>query len=200
MTSIYSSYPSTYHYSPQRLRGLFEPQSIALIGASDKSTWSWSLHTILNESHYAGRVYYVNPRAQTVHGQPTISRIVDTAEPVDLAFVMVPLAAIPSVLQEMVDVGVHNAVILTSGFGETDEEGKQRQRELVEFAYTHDLAFLGPNCMGFINATSNIRAMPASNPPILPGGVTLISQSGALTSSMFNYSYAHNIGLNALIS
>ena len=203
MASVHNPVPptfSTHHYSPQRLRALFEPQSIALIGASDKSTWSWMLHGILSQSKYPGRLYYINPRNQTVHGQPAIARIADIGESVDLGFVMVPLNSLWSVLQEMVDAGIRNAVILTSGFGETDDEGKQRQRDLIEFAHKHDLVFLGPNCMGFINATANVRAMPAANPPIVPGGVTLISQSGALTGSMFSYAFTHNVGLNALIS
>ena len=203
MASVQNSVPptfSTHHYAPQRLRALFEPRSIALIGASDKSTWSWMLHGILSQSHYPGRLYYINPRNSIVHGQPAIARVADIGEAVDLGFVMVPLNSLWSVLQEMVDAGIRNAVILTSGFGETDDEGKQRQRDLIEFAHKHDLVFLGPNCMGFINATANVRAMPAANPPIVMGGVTLISQSGALTGSMFSYAYTHNVGLNALIS
>ena len=203
MASVQNPVPpifSTHHYAPERLRALFEAKSIALIGASDKSTWSWMLHGILSQSKYPGHLYYINPRNPTVHGQPAIARVADIGESVDLGFVMVPLNSIESVLQEMVDAGIRNAVILTSGFGETDDEGKQRQQDLIEFAHMHDLVFLGPNCMGFINAKDNVRAMPAANPPIVPGGVTLISQSGALTGSMFSYAYTHNVGLNALIS
>ena len=59
-------------YSTERLRTLFEPRSIALVGASEKSTWSLMIHVGLTQGGFAGKVYYINPRNPTVHGQPTV--------------------------------------------------------------------------------------------------------------------------------
>ena len=74
-------------FSSERLRTLFEPRSIALIGASDKSTWSLMIHVGLTQGGFDGMVYYINPRNPSVHGQPTIARLTDIGEPVDLCYI-----------------------------------------------------------------------------------------------------------------
>jgi acyl-CoA synthetase (NDP forming) len=186
-------------YSPERLRGLLEPRSIVLIGASEKSTWSRNFHALLQE-HFTGTVYYVNPRGGIVHGVQTYARLADIGKPIDLALIIVPPAAVLGVLQDMVATGVRNAVLITAGFGELGVEGKQMQREMTEFAHAHDLALLGPNCLGYINIAHHIPAMPSSYPPVLNGGVAVIAQSGALTGTLFSYVYSQHVGLSALVS
>jgi acetate---CoA ligase (ADP-forming) len=190
----------TPNYSPERLRKLFQPRSIVLVGASEKSTWSWNFHTILHDGHFTGPVHYVNPRGGTVHGLPAFSHLSDIGEPVDLALIVVPPPAVLSVFQDMDEVGIRNAVLITAGFGELGAEGRQMQQELVDFAHAHDIAFLGPNCLGYINVAHNIPAMPSPFPPVIEGHVAVIAQSGALTSTLFNYAYMQHIGINALAS
>lgn len=187
-------------FSPERLRNLFEPRSIALIGASEKSTWSWNYHHILHDGHFTGPIYYVNPRGGTVHGLPTFSRLSEIGKPIDLALIIVPPAAVLSVLQEMAEVGMHNAVLITAGFGEMGTEGKRMQDELISFSQAHDIALLGPNCLGYINIAHNIPAMPSPFPPVVNGHVAVIAQSGALTSTLFNYAYMQQVGISALAS
>jgi len=187
-------------YSPERLRRLFQPRSMVLVGASEKSTWSWNFHHILHDGHFTGPVHYVNPRGGTVHGLPAYSRLADISEPVDLALIVVPPPAVLSVFQDMVAMNIRNAVLITAGFGELGAEGKEMQQELIDFAYTHDIAFLGPNCLGYINVAHNIPAMPSPFPPVIEGHVAVIAQSGALTSTLFNYAYMQHIGINALAS
>jgi len=187
-------------YSPERLRSLFQPRSIVLVGASEKSTWSWNFHNILHDGHFTGPVHYVNPRGGTVHGLPTYSRLADIGEPVDLALIVVPPPAVLSVFQDMAEMNIRNAVLITAGFGELGAEGKEMQQELIDFARTHDIAFLGPNCLGYINVAHNIPAMPSPFPPVIDGHVAVIAQSGALTSTLFNYAYMQHIGINALAS
>src|SRR5947209_2981596 len=188
-------------YSTERLRTLFEPRSIALVGVSDKSTWSLMIHVGLTQGGFDGKVYYINPRNPTVHGQPTVARLTDIEEPVDLCYVMVGTDAVLAVLQDMIEVDIHNAVVLTGGFAEQDEQGQALQEEITRLAAEHDLAIIGPNCMGYINITRGTEAM-ASLPerPILVGSVALISQSGALGGMMLNYAHTQNVGLSMLIS
>ncbi|HET8846636.1 MAG TPA: CoA-binding protein, partial [Ktedonobacteraceae bacterium] len=196
---IPSATPSLY--SSQRLRTFFEPKSIALVGASEKSAWSRLTHSNLCGRNYPGEVYYVNPRSQTVHGQPAVARLADIGKPVDLAFIMVPPDVVPQIFQEMVEVGISNAILLTSGFGEIDTAGQQRQQALGAYAREHNLAFLGPNCMGYMNIAHQTSPMPGfPTTPIVSGGVALLSQSGALTANMLAYAYSQHIGLNALVS
>ncbi len=187
-------------YSPERLRSLFEPRSIVLVGASEKSTWSWNFHHILHDGHFTGPVHYVNPRGGTVHGLPAHSRLSDIGEPVDLALIVVPPPAVLSVFQDMIGMGIRNAVLITAGFGELGAEGMRMQEELIAYAHAHDIAILGPNCLGYINVAHNIPAMPSPFPPVVEGNVAVIAQSGALTSTLFNYAYLQHVGVSALAS
>jgi predicted CoA-binding protein len=100
-------------YSTERLHTLFEPRSIALVGASDKSTWSLMIHVGLTQGGFDGKVYYINPRNPTVHGQPTVARLTEIEEPVDLCYIMVGTDAVLPVIQDMIAAGIHNAVVLT---------------------------------------------------------------------------------------
>jgi acyl-CoA synthetase (NDP forming) len=188
-------------FSTKRLHSLFEPRSIALVGASDKSTWSLMIHVGLQEGGFTGHVHYINPRSPIVHGQPTIARLTDIQEPVDLCYIMVGTDAVLPIIHDMIAADIHNAVILTGGFAEQDAHGCQLQEELTRLAALHDLAIIGPNCMGYINITQHTEAM-ASLParPILPGSVALISQSGALGGMMLNYAHLQNVGLSMLVS
>jgi acetate---CoA ligase (ADP-forming) len=188
-------------YATERLRTLFEPRSIALVGASEKSTWSLMIHVCLTQGGFDGKVYYINPRNATVYGQPTVPSLAAIGEPVDLCYIMVGTNVVLSVIQDMIAAGIHNAVVLTGGFAEQDEHGRELQEEITRLAVEHDLAIIGPNCMGYINIARNIEAMPSlPMRPILSGPVALISQSGALGGMMLNYSHTQSVGLSMLIS
>ena len=188
-------------FSTERLRTLFEPRSIALVGASEKSTWSLMIHVALTQGGFDGKVHYINPRNPIVHGQPAAARLTEIGEPVDLCYIMVGTDAVLPVVQDMIAAGIHNAVVLTGGFAEQDERGRALQEEITRLAAEHDLAIIGPNCMGYINITRSTEAM-ASLPerPIIAGSVALISQSGALGGMMLNYAHTQNVGLSVLIS
>ncbi|WP_376795528.1 acetate--CoA ligase family protein [Thermogemmatispora sp.] len=195
-----SARPAEVPYPPQRLHGLFNPKSIAVVGASEKSSWSRYLHYLLHSEHFTGPVYYVNPRGGSVHGQPAYRRLAEVGSAIDLALIIVPAQAVLGVLQEMAEAGVGNGVIITAGFAEQGPAGESLQQELAAFARAHDLALLGPNCLGYVNVVGGIPAMPSPYPPVIPGKVALISQSGALTSTLFSYAYLQHIGLSALVS
>ena len=119
---------------PEQVRQLFNPRSIALIGATDKSRWSWSIFGNLKLHGFPGPVYLVNPRGIPVHGEQSYARVADLPGQVDLAFVMVPTSAVLSVLTEVADHGIPSVVLLTSGFAETGEEGAELERQVVELA------------------------------------------------------------------
>jgi acyl-CoA synthetase (NDP forming) len=86
-------------YSPQRLRSFFEPKSIALVDASEKSTWSLFTHANLLGRKYPEELYYVNPQSQTVHRLPTVAHLADSGKPVDLAFVTIPPEVVHAIFQ-----------------------------------------------------------------------------------------------------
>jgi acetate---CoA ligase (ADP-forming) len=192
---------STATSTPEQVRQLFNPRSIALIGATDKSRWSWSLFENLKVHQFPGPVYLVNPRGIPVHGQHSYARIADLPEPVDLAFVMVPTLAVLGVLSEAADHGIRSVVLLTSGFAETGDAGAELERQVVDLARRRGLTVLGPNGNGFINAAAGITpyGLPIE-PPLLSGPVGVVLQSGALCSSVLTFAQARNIGVSLQVS
>jgi acetate---CoA ligase (ADP-forming) len=185
----------------EQVRQLFNPRSIALIGATDKSRWSWSLFENLKVHQFPGPVYLVNPRGIPVHGQHSYARIADLPEPVDLAFVMVPTPAVLGVLSEAADHGIRSVVLLTSGFAETGDAGAELERQVVDLARRRGLTVLGPNGNGFINAAAGITpyGLPIE-PPLLSGPVGVVLQSGALCSSVLTFAQSRNIGVSLQVS
>ncbi|MBY6410839.1 acetate--CoA ligase family protein [Rhodococcus sp. BP-252] len=181
------------------LRALFEPRSIALIGATDKSPWSLNTFQNIKDSGFAGETYLVNRSSSVVHGERTYPSLADLPDVVDLIFVMVPTTVVLSTLQTAVEHGVRAAVILTSGFGETGAEGKALEDEIVAFSRASGLTVLGPNGNGFINAAEKITpyGLPIGR-PLLTGSVGFVLQSGALASSVLQFAQARNVGLSFL--
>ena len=187
--------------TPEQVRQLFNPRSIALIGATDKSRWSWSTFGNLQLHHFNGPVYLVNPRGIPVHGQDSYARIADLPPDVDLAFVMVPTPAVLPVLNEVADHGIGSVVLLTSGFAETGDEGAELERQVTDLARRRGLTVLGPNGNGFINAAAGITPYGlAIEPPLLRGPVGVVLQSGALASAVLTFAQSRNIGVSLLVS
>ena len=184
-----------------QVRRLFNPRSVALIGATDKSRWSWSIFGNLALHGFAGPVYLVNPRGVPVHGRDSYRSVADLPEPVDLAFVMVPTSAVLGVLTEVADAGIPSVVLLTSGFAEVGEEGAELERQVVELARRRGLTILGPNGNGFINAAARITpyGLPIDD-PLLSGPVGVVLQSGALASSVLTFAQTRNVGVSLLVS
>lgn len=196
MTGIRSNSGST---PVDRLKSLFNPKSIALFGATDKSRWS--LYTYNNLRSFSGEVHCINPKATTVHGQQAYADIADVPGPVDLAYLMVPTRVVHETLERAADAGVRNAVILTAGFAEVDEEGRQLQQQIVDLAHERDLTLLGPNGNGYLNFAAGILpyGLPVLSPPPL-GGVGVALQSGALASAILTLADARSIGLSMMVS
>jgi len=184
-----------------QVRQLFNPQSIALVGATDKSRWSWSIYGNLKLHGFAGPVYLVNPRGVPVHGEPSYQRVTDLPGPVDLAFVMVPTSAVLDVLGEVADAGIPSVVLLTSGFAEVGADGAELERQVTDLARRRGLTILGPNGNGFINAAAGITpyGLPIDN-PLLRGPVGVVLQSGALASAVLTFAQSRNVGVSLLVS
>ena len=112
MTVIQSLAPDL---TSERVRQLFNPTSIVLVGATDKSSWSRAFYSNLVDSKFPGPVQLVNPRGGEVHGQKAYTSVGELPEPADLAIVMVPTGAVLGMMEEIADAGIRSAVILTSG-------------------------------------------------------------------------------------
>lgn len=184
-----------------RLGRLLHPGSIAVIGAKDGSRWSSSIVENLAQHEFAGDLYLVNRRGGEVHGRSALGSIGDLPLGVDLAFVMVPTSAAIDVVKALAKRKVAGVALLTSGFAELGEEGKDRELELHDIACRHGMTILGPNGVGFVNKPG--RAVPFGLPigsSLRAGTVSVVLQSGAVAQSVLWFAMGQNVGINLLVS
>jgi acetate---CoA ligase (ADP-forming) len=184
----------------QRLGSLFRPRSVAVVGASDKSTWSQSVYKYLVEFGFTDRTYLVNKRGVDVHGRPTFTSCAKIGVPVDLAFVMVPQAVVLEALSDAAAAGIRNVVILSSGYGEAGSAGREAQTALVAHAEALDMVILGPNHLGFANLVDQVPATTMPGLPRKSGPVALLSQSGAVCVGMLEFAAQHGVDLSYLVT
>lgn len=186
--------------TPERLHALFHPSTVAMVGASESSFYSQTAYQHLCDFGLGERTYLVNPRSREVHGRRTYPTIKDIGQPVDLAFVMVPQAAVEAVLVDAAEAGVRSAVVLSSGYAEAGASGRAAQDSLVSTAKRLGIVLLGPNHQGYINFVDGvpITAIPFEN--TTRGHVALLSQSGASARGMITFATRAGIGLSHMVT
>ena len=184
------------------IQTFFHPRSVAVIGASRRQdTIGQALvrHLVLGD--YTGRVYVVNDRATSVSGMPAHATVSEIQDDVDVAIVAVPADAVQDVVLDCANKGVHGLVVISSGFAETGEEGRQRQRRLLGLCRSYGLRLIGPNCLGIINtdpAVSAQRLAVEPHPGPRPRG--FFCQSGALGSAILEKVNNRGLGLSTFVS
>jgi len=183
-----------------RLTSLFRPRSVALVGASNKSTFSVLAYRNLVEFGIGERTYLVNRRGAETHGQPTVTSCAQIGEPVDLAYLMVPQAGMLEALDDAAAAGIRNACVLSAGYAEAGEAGRAAQAELVRHAAGLGMVLLGPNHLGFANFADGVPVCSIPELPKVPGPVALLSQSGASSSAMLDFARMVNVGLSYLVT
>ncbi len=177
-------------------------RSVAVIGASRRSdTIGAALVRNLVLGDFAGRVYVVNPAADAVAGMPAYARVGDIPGDVDVAIVAVPADAVQDVVLDCAAKGVHGLIVISAGFAETGESGRQLQRRLVGLARSYGLRLIGPNALGVINTAADV-SLNASLSPIMPprGRAGFFCQSGALGSAILEKVRGRGLGLSTFVS
>jgi len=186
----------------EALRALFAPKSVAVIGASTRpdSLGRAVFRNILFHG-YTGVVYPVNPKAKSILGVKAYPSILEVPDEVDLAVIIIPARFVPQVLEECGEKGVKAAVVISAGFKEIGGEGEMLEEKLKEIAKRHDIALLGPNCLGIINTDPNV-SLNATFAYGMPrrGNIAFISQSGALGVAALEHAHRQNIGLSVFVS
>ncbi len=109
---------------------------------------------------FTGRVYVVNPSAPAVSGIPAYKNVNEIPDDVDVAIVAVPADAVTDVVLDCANKGVHGLIVISSGFAETGEEGRKRQRHLAGLCRSYGLRLIGPNCLGVLNTDRWCRSTP----------------------------------------
>jgi len=171
------------------LQALFEPRSIAILGASsDPAKIGGRPISFLRDNGFTGVIYPVNPRHAEIQGLTAYASLADIPQPVDLALISVPRPAVLEAVQACADAGVTAATIFSAGFAETgDEQGRLLQAQIAGIARDTGLRVLGPNCLGSVSRRHGVSASFAasereSRPAGNVGGIALISQSGAVAA------------------
>ncbi|HVO59895.1 MAG TPA: bifunctional acetate--CoA ligase family protein/GNAT family N-acetyltransferase [Terriglobales bacterium] len=182
------------------LDSIFAPQTVAVIGASERPgsvgrAVLWSLVS----SPFGGTVFPVSDKRNSVLGIKAYRKIGDIPEPVDLAVVVTPAATVPGVIRECVQAGVGGVIVISAGFKEHGEQGKELERQILEEIKGRHLRIIGPNCLGVMNPLNGLNATFASH-IARPGNVAFISQSGALCTAVLDWAQREMVGFSAFVS
>lgn len=167
------------------LRPLFYPESIAVLGASDKpGKLGWNVFHNLLYHRFAGKLYPVNIKAKTVQGVPAFSTIEEIEGPVDAAIILVPAAQTVQAFEECCRKGIKMIIIESAGFAETGESGNMVEKELRRLAASYNCRFVGPNCSGIINTHHNMVQSIGVVGDLRKGNIGLIVQAGVYAAGM----------------
>ena len=194
--------PTTSRDAREGLEPIFSPRTVAVVGASrSRDSIGFALLHNLVVQEFAGAIFPVNPKAESIHSlkaYPSVSAIPD---PVDLAVVAVPRDAVRAVVDECLAEGVRGLVVITAGFAETGEEGAALEAEIRDLVRRHGVRMIGPNCMGVINTDPELSLNATFAPtPAMPGSIGFVSQSGALGVAILNVASDLGVGLTQFVS
>ncbi len=178
----------------------FQPESIAIVGASAKEN---SIGRILIENlqkdGFPGGIYPINPKHEQILGIPAFPSIAAAPAGIDLAIVAVPIQGVPEVMRECGQAKVPGVIIISAGGKEVGEEGTKIEAEIHAAAQAGGIRYLGPNCMGILCPSSHLNASFAAH-SVRPGSVALLSQSGAICSAILDMAEVQNIGFSHFVS
>ncbi|TYL45107.1 GNAT family N-acetyltransferase [Nocardioides sp. BGMRC 2183] len=180
----------------------FHPRSVAIIGASRRQeTIGHVLVRNLVTADFTGRVFVVNPNTRAVSGMPAYKNVNEIPDDVDVAIVAVPAESVTDVVLDCAAKGVHGLVVISSGFAETGEEGRKRQRHLAGLCRSYGLRLIGPNCLGVINTDPGVQ-VNASLSSVMPtrGRAGFFCQSGALGSAILEKVRNRGLGISTFVS
>jgi acetyltransferase len=174
----------------------FYPRSIAVIGAARESGKVG--HAILKnllDAKFKGEIIPINPHTDEILGltaYPTIRKV-------DLAIIVVPARIVPSVLEDSGRVGVKAAIIISAGFRESGAHGALLEAQIRGISKRYNIRVIGPNCLGVISTAVNVNASFASEYPS-KGGISLISQSGAICTAFLDWAASERLGFDKFVS
>ena len=182
------------------LNAIFEPKSIAVIGATEKEgsvgrTLLWNLVS----NPFGGTVFPINPKRASILGIKAYPDLASLPQAVDLAVIVTPAATVPGLIIECVAAGVKGAIIISAGFKETGARGAALEEQILHQARQGNLRIIGPNCLGVMSPLTGLNATFAGA-IARPGHVGFISQSGALGTAVLDWSLGENVGFSAFIS
>ncbi|MDP9297862.1 MAG: acetate--CoA ligase family protein [Actinomycetota bacterium] len=187
--------------SASKIRSLLAPRSIAVVGASESpDSWAPEIERSLRHVGYTGELYPINPKYEEVWGRPSLRSILELPHGVDLVVFVVPARVVVGMIDDCGAAGVRGIMVVSSGFAEAGDEGRALQEELRTAAKRTGIPVLGPNVEGFVNYIDRVApygTTPPANP--VPGGISVISQSGTVAWTMNQMASDRGVGLRIIL-
>jgi len=180
---------------PEAIGSLFYPKSIAIVGASAQiGKWGYSLLINTISGGFKGGIYPVNPKGGRFAGRQVYRSVAEIPDQVDLAAVTVPAEKALELISQFQEKGIRNMLLITSGFSETGEKGRQLENELVQAARNSGILVLGPNTMGICNPHINLYC---AGSPVMPrpGSTAMVAQSGNMGIQLLAFAEQQGIGI-----
>ncbi|MFW9767388.1 MAG: acetate--CoA ligase family protein [Candidatus Thorarchaeota archaeon] len=179
---------------------LFNPETVAVIGASDKANKLGAL-TLLALRDFKGDVFPVNPRLSSINGKRCYASVKDIDSHIDLAMIAVGPQYVVEAMTDCAEKGVKGAIIFSAGFKELGGAGEEHQRMLRKVSDEGKIAVIGPNCLGAGNCNLDLNATFFPHPtPMKRGSVAIVSQSGGVTGLMIYRAADAEIGISKFAS
>jgi len=181
------------------LLALFEPRSIAVVGASASPT-KIGYQMVHSLATFPGHLFPINPKETSIHGFSTYARLVDIPAQVDLAILTVPAQAVPGALRDCAVAGVRAVLVCAGGFAESGEVGQALQQEVTHIIHETGIRLLGPNTSGYINPVNAIQAsfVPGVS-RIQAGTIAVVAQSGGVNHALAFLAHNDGIGLRLAV-
>jgi acetate---CoA ligase (ADP-forming) len=182
------------------LEHLFFPENVAVVGAS-KTPGKVGHDILVNlvKGGYAGKIIPVNPSGGTLMGLPVSASLSEYQGDLDQVIIAVPKSAVVATVKEAIAKRAKSIIMITAGFKESGAEGLALENEVIGLCKGGGARLLGPNCLGLLNTTNNLNSSFAGDLP-LPGNIAIMSQSGALCTSILDLAAGRHLGLSKLIS
>src|SRR5215213_9102457 len=188
----------------QLFQALFEPRSIALIGASGDATKNTSRpQRYLRKHGYTGQIIPVNPGRDEIFGEKAYPDLASVPYEVDHVFVMVPAKGVQPVIEQCVAKRVPVATIYSDGFAETGAEGRRKQERILQIARAGGVRVIGPNCIGLMSTDPgcaiSVNAV-LEMAEIKVGPLAIVSQSGSMLGGLLSRGLGRGVGFSKLVS
>jgi len=179
---------------------LFHPESIAVIGASNEKLKTGGRVTDnIKSNGYTGKLWAINPKASDVMGLPTFKSVADLPSAPDLAYIAIPAPFVRASLEELAIKGTKAVIILTAGFGEKDQKGKEEEQRFLEIAAQNDMTLIGPNCSGFLT-TCYSGKFAGLIPRLKKGQIDIISGSGATVDYLMEQATMRGLSFSNVVN
>ena len=185
-------------YEP--LNAFLNPKSVAVIGATERpGSWGSFIMQGLLSGPFPGRIYPVNPQAEQIFGVPAFRNVREIPDAPELAVFTFPEPAVEQTVRECGQKGVKGISIITAGFGEAVEHGKQRERELVRLARSFGMRLLGPNVSGSFNLHAKFNASAAPLGYLIKSPIAGICQGSYAIYDLLAHGYSKRMGLGLFV-